>query len=531
MEIPKWHTTLEQLMQEEIERDRQSVKSSSRSIDIFPISIINYESSSRSIRINPVEDDDDELDFDDHNRLHDNIVFVSGRKELVGEVSKNPEAEAWLPITESRNGNLCFCIFHLLSSGLGLQSLALPVAFTTLGWAWGITWLSIAFIWQLYTIWLLTQLHESPSGFRYSRYLQLAMAAFGPKLGKLLALLPVMYLSGGTCVTLLITGGGTMQHLYHILCENDNICHAKSLTTVEWYMVFICLAIVIAQLPNLNSVAWVSLVSAISAVVYCTIIWIMSISNGRPSGTKYSLSARGLESEMKSFTNVLSALGIIAFSFRGHNLVLEIQGTLPPSLKDPTHKIMWKGVKITYALIALCLFPLAIGGYWAYGTLMPNTGMLKAFAQFHGNHSSRLKLALIYFFLIINSLCSFQVYAMPVFDNFELRYVSIQKKPCTWWIRAGLRVFFGGLVFFIAVAVPFLPVLAPLIGGIALPVTFAYPCFMWIIIKKPSKFSTMWFLNLVLGSLGILLSVLLIVAAIYNLVTKGLSANFFHPKP
>uniref|UniRef100_A0A803LG74 Amino acid transporter transmembrane domain-containing protein n=1 Tax=Chenopodium quinoa TaxID=63459 RepID=A0A803LG74_CHEQI len=151
------------------------------------------------------------------------------------------------------------------------------------------------------------------------------MAAFGPKLGKLLALLPVMYLSGGTCVTLLITGGGTMQHLYHILCENDNICHAKSLTTVEWYMVFICLAIVIAQLPNLNSVAWVSLVSAISAVVYCTIIWIMSISNGRPSGTKYSLSARGLESEMKSFTNVLSALGIIAFSFRGHNLVLEIQ--------------------------------------------------------------------------------------------------------------------------------------------------------------------------------------------------------------
>lgn len=220
---------------------------------------------------------------------------------------------------------------------------------------------------------------------------------------------------------------------------------------------------------------------------------------------------------------------------------------------------MWKGVKISYALIAICLLPLAISRYSAYGNLVITnhctknsffTWMLtnkwhfykntlgfqisnagKWNTKFHGKHGSDLKLAIIYFFLIINSLCSFQVYAMLVFDNFELRYVTIKKKPCTWWLRAGLRIFFGALVFFIAVAAPFLPLLAPLIGGIALPVTFAYPCFMWISIKKPCKFGAMWFLNVVLGSLGILLSVLLIIAAISNLVTKGLSTNFFHPKP
>ncbi|KNA16390.1 hypothetical protein SOVF_089530 [Spinacia oleracea] len=513
-----------------------TILKSSSSVDCFPISIINYESSSRSIKVNPLEGD--KLEFDDtinssSIRFPNNVIFGSGRKEEEdddggGECNKNPAAEAWLPITESRKGNLYYCIFHLLSSGLGIQALVLPLAFTTLGWAWGMTWLTMAFIWQLYTIWLLTQLHETSSGYRYSRYLQLAMAAFGPKLGKLLALLPVMYLSGGTCVTLLITGGGKMQHLYHILCPEGHICHTNSLTTIEWYLVFICMAIVIAQLPNLNSVALVSLVSAITAIVYCTLIWVMTISNGRPSATKYTISVRGEESEMKSFIDVLSAVGIVAFSFRGHNLVLEIQGTLPQSLKEPTYKIMWKGVKISNAIIAMCLFPLAIGGYWTYGTLMPDGGMLNTL---YGNRSSKLKLAIIYLFLIINSLCSFQIYAMPVFDNFELRYVSIRKKPCIWWHRAGIRIFFGGLVFFIAVAVPFLPLLAPLIGGIALPVTFAYPCFMWISIKKPTKFRKMWLLNLVLGSLGILLSVLLIIAAIYNLVTKGLSANFFHPKP
>ena len=140
-----------------------------------------------------------------------------------------------------------------------------------------------------------------------------------------MALFPVMYLSGGTCVTLLITGGGTMQHLYKILCENSQICDPNSVTIVEWYMVFLCLAIVIAQLPNLNSMAWVSLVSAITAMVYCTLIWVLSICNGRVTGSTDRPSNQGSESEIRPFMDVISAVGIVALSFRGHNLVLEIQ--------------------------------------------------------------------------------------------------------------------------------------------------------------------------------------------------------------
>ncbi|KAF3613767.1 hypothetical protein FXO38_36065 [Capsicum annuum] len=47
-----------------------------------------------------------------------------------------------------------------------------------------------------------------------------------------------------------------------------------------------------------------------------------------------------------------------------------IPGTMPSSLKNPSHVPMWKGVKFSYSIIALCLFPLAIGGYWAYGNLV-----------------------------------------------------------------------------------------------------------------------------------------------------------------
>ena len=42
--------------------------------------------------------------------------------------------DAWLPITESRNGNAYYAAFHTLCSGIGIQALVLPVAFTILGW-------------------------------------------------------------------------------------------------------------------------------------------------------------------------------------------------------------------------------------------------------------------------------------------------------------------------------------------------------------------------------------------------------------
>ncbi|KAM1483194.1 hypothetical protein TB2_034627 [Malus domestica] len=42
--------------------------------------------------------------------------------------------DAWLPITESRNGNVFSATFHLLCSGIGVQSLLLPLAFATVGW-------------------------------------------------------------------------------------------------------------------------------------------------------------------------------------------------------------------------------------------------------------------------------------------------------------------------------------------------------------------------------------------------------------
>ena len=154
---------------------------------------------------------------------------------------------------------------------------------------------------------------------------------------------------------------------------------------------------------------------------------------------------------------------------------------------------------------------------------------MSAYSQIHGANTSKLIVATIYLLVLVNRLRTFQVYAMPVFDNMEMRYITKKKKPCSKGVRTCLGILFGGLTFLAAVALPFFGSLTLLMGGIALPLTFAYPCFMWIAMKKLRPNRVVWSINLVLGCFGIVFSVLIVIAAAWTLSDKGLKADFFKP--
>nr|XP_043623083.1 lysine histidine transporter-like 8 [Erigeron canadensis] len=462
-------------------------------------------------------------------RLPDNYVISEPLYTEEDQKGNNQELDEWLPITESRRGNSWTSTFHLICSGIGTQTLSLPLAFVYLGWIWGVICLSVAFVWQLYTMMLLVSLHESVPNTRYSRYLQLSMAAFGDRLGKLLAIFPVMYLAGGTCVMFIITGGGTLKLFSQLFCED---CSSKHhLTTTEWFLVFTCLAIFVSFFcPNLHSVALVSFLGAIMAIGYCTILWVFLVAKGRVDDTVYDPS-KAVTSNVGQIRGVLNALGIIALAFRGHNVVLEIQGTMPSSPNRPSMRLMRKGVAASYAIIAACFFPVGIVGYWAFGNKFPTSGgMIMALSKSLLHKTSKPVLGLIYLQVCLSCLTAFQIYSMVIYDNMEHTYADIKKKKCPKLAKMGFRIFFGCVTFFISMAFPFLPSLAGIIGGIALPLTFGYPCLMWLAIKRPPRKSLRLWLNLGLGCLGIGLSVVVIVGAVWNLACRGLDANFFHPR-
>lgn len=147
------------------------------------------------------------------------------------------------------------------------------------------------------------------------------LLVIGERLGVWLALFPTVYLSAGTATALILVGGETMKMFFQIVC--GPACSSNPLTTVEWYLVFTSLCIVLSQLPNLNSIAGLSLVGAVTAITYSTMVWVLSVTRQRPPSLTYQ--PVSLPTSTATLFSVLNALGIVAFAFRGHNLVLEIQ--------------------------------------------------------------------------------------------------------------------------------------------------------------------------------------------------------------
>ena len=65
--------------------------------------------------------------------LLSSIVSMQCYSEAIGHLTRLDPQEAWLHITDSRNDNAYYAAFHSLSSGIGVQALVLPLAFTALG--------------------------------------------------------------------------------------------------------------------------------------------------------------------------------------------------------------------------------------------------------------------------------------------------------------------------------------------------------------------------------------------------------------
>ena len=68
---------------------------------------------------------------------------------------------------------------------------------------------------------------------------------------------------------------------------------------------------------------------------------------------------RSCEANERNVYTVLNALGQIVFPYAGHNLVLEIQATIPSTRDRPSKKPMWRGVILAYVILADRYFPVA----------------------------------------------------------------------------------------------------------------------------------------------------------------------------
>ncbi|XP_024161062.1 lysine histidine transporter 1 [Rosa chinensis] len=395
---------------------------------------------------------------------------------------------------------------------VGAGVLGLPFAMSQLGWGPGVTVIVLSWIITLYTLWQMVEMHESVPGKRFDRYHELGQHAFGEKLGLWIVVPQQLMVQSGTCIVYMITGGKSLQKIH------DTVSPGKPIKTTYFIMIFAAVHFVISHLPSFNSIAGISLAAAVMSLSYSTVAWGASLHKGVQPEVQYGPRA---STNTGNVFNFFSALGDVAFSFAGHNVVLEIQATLPSTPDKPSKKPMWKGVVLAYVVVALCYFPVALIGYWVFGNSVQDNILISL-------EKPKWLIVSANAFVVIHVIGSYQVYAMPVFDTIEAALVKQMNFKPSYSLRFISRNLFVAMTLFIGVTFPFFGGLLSFFGGFALaPTTYFLPCIMWLVIYKPKKFSLSWFANWFCIIAGVLLLIFAPIGALRNIILQAKDFKFY----
>ncbi|KAJ6754398.1 LYSINE HISTIDINE TRANSPORTER-LIKE 3-RELATED [Salix purpurea] len=360
---------------------------------------------------------------------------------------KKKEIDDWLPITSSRNAKWWYSAFHNVTAMVGAGVLSLPYAMANLGWGPGTVILVLSWVITLYTLWQMVEMHEMVPGKRFDRYHELGQHAFGEKLGLYIVVPQQLICEVGVDIVYMVTGGKSLQKIHNLVCKD---CAPIKLT--YFIMIFASVHFVLSHLPNFNSISGVSLAAAVMSLSYSTIAWSASVHKGVQPDVEYGYKASTTSGTVFNF---LSALGDVAFAYAGHNVVLEIQATIPSKPGKPSKGPMWKGVVVAYIVVAFVLLP---------------------------SCSSNM-------FVVIHVIGSYQIYAIPVFDMIETLLVKKLHFRPSRKLRFITRNLYVAATMFVGICFPFFGGLLGFFGGFAFAPTtyFVSTSFLSCAIKKKNE--------------------------------------------
>jgi amino acid permease len=428
----------------------------------------------------------------------------------------------WLPITGDRNAKWWYAAFHNVTAMVGAGVLGLPNAMIYLTWGPGVVVLVLSWFITLYTLWQMVEMHEMVPGKRLDRYHELGQEAFGPKLGLWIVVPQQIIVQVGVDIVYMVTGGKSLQKAYSLLCKGS--CPLTNHTTA-WIAVFASVHFVLSQLPNFNSIAGVSLAAAIMSLSYSTIAWAIPAAYGHSHPPLKAGQYADYHLPDKSMAGLVfgafNSLGTVAFAYAGHNVVLEIQATIPSTKERPSKVPMWRGVVLAYIVVAMCYFPVAIIGYWAYGNNVTDN-ILTYVAK------PTWVIAMANLMVVIHVIGSYQIYAMPVFDMLETILVKRMGIPPSILLRLITRSSYVAFTMFIAMTFPFFGALLGFFGGFAFaPTTYFLPCIIWLCIYKPKRFSITWIINWVIIVLGTLLMFVSSIGGLREIIVQASTFTFY----
>ncbi|KAG9152902.1 hypothetical protein Leryth_012523 [Lithospermum erythrorhizon] len=396
---------------------------------------------------------------------------------------------------------------------VGAGVLSLPYAMAYLGWGPGTLVMVVSWCITLYNMWQMIQLHESVPGVRFDRYYELGRHAFGPKLGAWIVLPQQLIVQVGCDIVYMVTGGKCLKKFMEIACTD-----CTPIKQSYWICIFGGVHFFLSQLPNFNSVSGVSLAAAVMSLSYSTIAWAGCLSRGRVPDVSYSYKKT---SDIDYMFRVFNALGQISFAYAGHAVVLEIQATIPSTPEKPSKVAMWKGAVWAYFINAMCYFPVAFIGYWAFGHDVTDNVLVAL-------ERPAWLIAAANLMVVVHVIGSYQIYAMPVFDILERTMVVNLNFPPGVMLRLIVRSAYVAITLFVGVTFPFFGDLLGFFGGFGFaPTSYFLPSIIWLKLKKPKIFSISWTINWVCIVVGVFIMFASTIGGLRNIVTDSSTYEFY----
>ncbi|KAH6758569.1 lysine histidine transporter 1 [Perilla frutescens var. frutescens] len=396
----------------------------------------------------------------------------------------------WLPITSSRTAKWWFSAFHNVTAIVGAGVLSLPYAMSQLGWGPGVTLLVISWVATLFSLWQMVEMHELVPGKRFDRYHELGLHAFGEKLGLWIVVPAQLVVLAGLNIVYLITGGQSLKK-FHDLVSHD---HDRDMKLTHFILIFASVHFALSQLPTFNSISGVSLAVAVMSISYSTVAWVASVYKDVQHSVQYGYKSTTTAGTVFNFFN---ALGSVAFAYGGHNVVMEIQATMPSTPQRPSKRPMWKG-RESSLLTSLSLYK----PVWL--------------------------IAMANMFVVVHLIGSYQLYAMPVFDMIEAVLIKKLKFKPSWYMRFISRNTCVAFTTFIAVTFPFFNALLGFFGGFGFaPTTYFLPSIVWLV-HKPRMFSLSWFASWFCIVFGVVLMIVGPIGGLRQIILQAKTYKFYH---
>jgi hypothetical protein len=109
----------------------------------------------------------------------------------------------------------------------------------------------------------MVEMHEMVPGKRFDRYHELGQHVFGDKLGLWIVVPQQLIVQVGVNIVYMVTGGKSLKKFHDVVCPN-----CKDIRLTYFIMIFASVQMVLAHLPNLNSISVISLAAAVMSLRY-----------------------------------------------------------------------------------------------------------------------------------------------------------------------------------------------------------------------------------------------------------------------